>query len=316
MLVLPPDVRICAPVEAGAITLFPLQSDSGSSFAYRLADELMAEEQLLVGEVDESGSVPILVVENRSSDYVLFLEGEELIGAKQNRVLNATVLIGPNEKRMINVSCVEQGRWNRRSLHFRHSGHGSPISLRRRLKKSVTESMRRSGQAYSDQVGVWNQIAQMYASSRSRSRTSAMAELYDQHRERITAIVDKLDYVEGATGVAVAIGSDIQSCDLFDKAETCRKAWKRLVSPAVLERLLLEVEERRPSVEDLQSLLEDMRRASWEPFPTIGLGQEYRATTAEGHCGSALAFDDCILHCSIVFEPQPKRTRRQQSEQG
>ena len=44
---------------------------------------------MTVEEVSEGGSVPNLFVENKGDIRVLFLEGEQLIGAKQNRVLNS-----------------------------------------------------------------------------------------------------------------------------------------------------------------------------------------------------------------------------------
>ena len=59
----------------------------------------------------KGGSVPDLLVENRGDVRVLFLEGEELIGAKQNRILNTSVLVAAHTKVKIPVSCVERGRW-------------------------------------------------------------------------------------------------------------------------------------------------------------------------------------------------------------
>jgi hypothetical protein len=58
-----------------------------------------------------SGHVPHVRVENRAATAVLILFGEELRGAKQNRVANASFLLPPREERVIDVSCVEQGRW-------------------------------------------------------------------------------------------------------------------------------------------------------------------------------------------------------------
>jgi len=55
------------------------------------------------------GSVPDLLVDNRGDVRVLFLEGEELIGAKQNRILNTSVLVPAHSKIKIPVSCVEPG---------------------------------------------------------------------------------------------------------------------------------------------------------------------------------------------------------------
>jgi hypothetical protein len=49
-----------------------------------------------IGEVSDAGSVPTLVVKNNADRPVLLLDGEELLGAKQNRILNTTVLLSPS----------------------------------------------------------------------------------------------------------------------------------------------------------------------------------------------------------------------------
>jgi hypothetical protein len=54
--------------------------------------------------------VPDLAVESKGNVRLLFIEGEELVGAKQNRILNTSVLIAAHTKPKIPVSCVEQGR--------------------------------------------------------------------------------------------------------------------------------------------------------------------------------------------------------------
>ena len=41
------------------------------------------------------------------------------IRAKQNRILNLTILVGGGKKLLIPVSCVKQGRWSYRSRDFR-----------------------------------------------------------------------------------------------------------------------------------------------------------------------------------------------------
>jgi hypothetical protein len=46
------------------------------------------------------------------------LAGEELVGSKQNRIVNTTMLIQAKSTPVIPVSCVEQGRWNYRSPRF------------------------------------------------------------------------------------------------------------------------------------------------------------------------------------------------------
>ena len=106
-----PEIRIGDPVSHEAISLFPLEAEIKSSVHYVLSDEALAAGTVTVEEMGEGGSVPELIVNNDTDDLVLFLEGEELRGAKQNRVLNTSVLIAAKSKTRIPVSCVEQGRW-------------------------------------------------------------------------------------------------------------------------------------------------------------------------------------------------------------
>ena len=59
----------------------------------------------------EDGEVPNLSVTNSSDRPILIPEGEILVGAKQNRVVNVTVLVAARSTFKVPVSCVEQGRW-------------------------------------------------------------------------------------------------------------------------------------------------------------------------------------------------------------
>jgi hypothetical protein len=47
-----------------------------------------------ITEVDKEGNVPELKLVNLGTKKVLIIEGEELAGAKQNRTVNSTFLIG------------------------------------------------------------------------------------------------------------------------------------------------------------------------------------------------------------------------------
>src|SRR4051794_3822148 len=88
-----PEVRVGDPLRHEALAVYPLFTDSQAGGDYLLSDEALAGGSVTVEEVSEAGSVPDLLVDNRADSPVLFLEGEELRGAKQNRVLNASVLV-------------------------------------------------------------------------------------------------------------------------------------------------------------------------------------------------------------------------------
>ena len=74
--------------------------------------------------------MPELRVANPLSEHVLFYDGEELVGAKQNRILNVSVLVGARTELPIPVSCVEQGRWRHESMHFSAAPHAAHPELR------------------------------------------------------------------------------------------------------------------------------------------------------------------------------------------
>jgi hypothetical protein len=99
------------PIGHRNLTLVPIRGQS-KELDYVLGADAMADGTLTVKEVSDSGIVNTLIVQNKSDKRVLLLDGEELIGAKQNRILNTTILIEANTTQKIPVSCVEQGRWN------------------------------------------------------------------------------------------------------------------------------------------------------------------------------------------------------------
>lgn len=94
----------------GGLTVVPL---FGGAIAkeYVLAEQAFAVGSFTVTERGQ-GSVPELLAINEGGLPVLLVDGEQLEGAKQNRVLNASVLIPAHSKTTIPVACVEQGRWD------------------------------------------------------------------------------------------------------------------------------------------------------------------------------------------------------------
>jgi hypothetical protein len=108
-----------------------------------------------VTEVSEAGSVPFLTVANGADRPLLLLDGEELIGAKQNRILNTTVLVGAHTEVTIPVSCVEQGRWGYRGRQFRPGDASLYASLRARKAAHVSQSVRAGRGHRADQGEVW-----------------------------------------------------------------------------------------------------------------------------------------------------------------
>lgn len=296
-----PEIRVGDPLRHEALSVFPLFSDANGNgkVEYRLSDEALADESLTVEEVSQSGSVPDLLVENKGDARVLFIEGEELIGAKQNRILNTSILVAAHSKIKIPVSCVEEGRWRHTSRHFGSSGSHSPSKLRHALKASVSRSVMAKRGHRSDQGEVWQQVSAIHSIHDVTSETGAMSAAFETYQDQIADYQQHLKYVDGATGVAVAVGKQVVAVDVFDKPSTCRKVWDRLLSGVVFDALAAGDVEKLADVEDVERLLHSTGDAHWEQADAVGEGVEYRADFADDHA-SALTFDETLVHGSVV----------------
>ena len=295
-----PSVRVGEAVRHQSLSVFPLFDGQQTPVEYLLSDEGIGSGFVTVQEVSEAGSVPDLLVENKGDVRVLFIEGEELVEAKQNRILNTSVLIAAKSKTKIPVSCVEAGRWRFRSKHFGHSGSHSPSKLRFFLKMSVSKSVVEKRGHRSDQGKVWEEVARQQEALGAVSGTSAMADTFEKYKDRMNEFREKLQYVDGAAGMAVALGKKIVAVDLFDKPSTCRKVWDRLMSGYVLDAFEAKGEEGHAEVADVEQLLQLTNALEWQKADPVGEGEEYRAQQGEEIHASALTLHDSPVHLSVV----------------
>jgi hypothetical protein len=107
------------PVTHGALAVIPLLALNLDDPDWLTLDE--AGDSARVTEVSEAGGVPFLKVANGADRPLPLLDGEELIGATQNRIRNTTVLVAARTEVTIPVSCVEQERWGYRGRQFRQA---------------------------------------------------------------------------------------------------------------------------------------------------------------------------------------------------
>jgi hypothetical protein len=295
-----PEVRVGDPLRHEALTVFPLFDQANGNADYLLSDEALAAGVVTAEEVGPGGSVPTLVVNNQADSLVLFLEGEELRGAKQNRVLNTSVLAGAGTKTPIPVSCVEQGRWRFTSAAFGHGGSHSSSKLRRVLKASVSRSAKEGRGHGSDQGAVWKEVSRQMDALGAESPTAAMADTYQAHHDRLDEFTERLKYVEGASGLAVAVGGKVVSVDLFDKPATCRKVWGRLLTGVVMDALEAGLTQEPVGKEQVEEALASFRGAPWQQTQPVGVGEEYRSDTEDGRHTTALVLDETVIHGSLV----------------
>lgn len=105
-------LRLGDPDVQGPLTVFPVFGPEP-----RLAYVSFAQGRAAgasIKELQSGASVNDLIVLNPTDVAVLLYEGEEVLGAQQNRTFDVSVLVGPRTQLQVPVSCVEAGRWDGR----------------------------------------------------------------------------------------------------------------------------------------------------------------------------------------------------------
>jgi hypothetical protein len=292
-------IRVRSPNRAGPLTVYPLFHSSPAGIGYALPDEAMAGGWLTVSEVSSDGRISELTVENRGDRRVLFLEGEELRGGKQNRILNTTVMVPAGGTIRVPVSCVEQGRWSPGGRPHLDTGSISSSQIRHALRSSVTRSLHDGRGHSSDQGSVWEEVRTQHHSLGVDSRTGCMTDTVTSCADRVATVRQSLPHPEGSSGVLVAVGRRIVALELFDSPGTCGRVWNRLLTGLSLDGLMAGAEAGEPSLDQIVSLFAEARATTWASVEAVGDGAESRANF-EGMAGSALIVDGVLVHGSLV----------------
>jgi hypothetical protein len=129
------DVSLGSTRQHRSLTVFALLAPGARDLPYDLLVDALAGGALRMGEVD-GGTVPTLVAKNESDRVVLVLDGEQLIGARQNRMTNRSILLPPHSVTEIPVFCMEQGRWHFESDAMSPAPQHSPTKVRRRARET------------------------------------------------------------------------------------------------------------------------------------------------------------------------------------
>jgi len=283
----------------GDFRLFPLfgKGEAADVRPYLVLDEALADDLIHITEVSEGGSVPELRLTNKADKAVLLLDGEELMGAKQNRVLNFTVLAPPREEILIPVTCVERGRWGWKDRYFSKSSNVLYSKARHAKLRAVAQSMER-GRYEADQGQVWEDIADKSQRMGCRSGTEAMSDLYDSRRRDLEAYVAKLAWQEGQVGAVFAVGGRVAGMELFDHPDGFR-----LFAEKIVKSYALDAVEPMPGKSGIATevqaadFLHQLGQAHAVSGPGIGLGESVRIAGV-GFDGAALAYQDRVLHMS------------------
>jgi hypothetical protein len=295
-------LELGTPISSENLTMVPLLAKSPVAPDYLLLDDALDAGLAEVSEVSQGGSVPELAFRNRADRDILLVDGEELVGAKQNRVLNLSILVAAGQQVTIPVSCVEAGRWSWRSQRFASGRRKLHARARMEKMRGVSASIRESGQrARGDiQSAVWNSIDAKMQVFECRSDTSSLHDVYAATEERLRPIRSAFSAQPQQVGAVFFVDGAFAGLDLFDTPFTLAKLLPKLVDSYAfdaLERVDETVRPAAPSLAEVRALLARIAAAPHTAYPAVATGTDLRIE-GDGLHAAALCAKDRIVHLS------------------
>ncbi len=274
---------------------------------YITLEEAIGDGKLAVGEVGPVGSVSELKVVNDADENVLMLDGEELHGAKQNRVLNTTILVGAHTEVLIPVSCTEHGRWRFTSPRFSGSDVVMSPSLRASKARAVSASLRRGKTFRGNQAEVWDNVAQQALRAHAQSPTGAMRDTYESMRSDLEGYRKAFPAEERQQGLLVFVNGAPVAFDAVSRAEAYRQLHAKLVNSYAMDAWLA----RHQAGGDMpngsaRDFIEEAAQCNDEPHGSVGLGTDHRCE-GERMVGSALVHEGTVVHAAFFRSEHGER---------
>jgi hypothetical protein len=297
-------VKLGEPQTYVNLTLFPLIGDESEPPPYTLLDEALERGLVHVTEVSAGGSVPELAFENASDESVLLVDGDELVGAKQNRVLNLSILVSGGKKLVIPVSCVEQGRWAYRSPEFRASKRALFAKARARKAQGVSDALCSCGERGANQSQVWADVADKARAFRVQSHTLALTDIYLESAPRLDDYAGAFRALPGQRGAVIAVGERVVGLELFDSASAFSRYLEKLVRAYALDAMETSNSD-QPPPDNLQAkaFIDRVWATRTERFPALGEGEDIRLV-GQGITGGALAAGGRLVHLAAFAVAQ------------
>jgi hypothetical protein len=290
-------------VSVGSLDIFPLIAPVNGAPRYRLLHEGVAAKEIEVVEKSGGATVPEVETINRGTVPVLILEGDLLVGSKQNRMVVHTILVPAGATRTIRVGCVERGRWDFRQRPFEAGDFAADTSLRKETLKDVLFAMKSRGVPAADQAALWMQIADKLNCMNHYSPTSDYHSSIRAYAEAPEQKPLPTAPVPGQVGVVALRQGRLLGIELVGHPETWRSAAERRLRSYAFTADLAEMDPKtipEGPCREPEEWLRFVRHARVFGTPSPGMGEDL-SLEGEGILGAGLWCDRHPVHLA-VFE--------------
>jgi hypothetical protein len=305
-------LRLGDPDVHGPLAVFPIFGP-----APQLAYLSFAQGRTLgasIKELEHGASVNDLLVLNPTDHAILLYEGEEVLGAQQNRTFDVSVLVGARSQLQVPVSCVEAGRWDggRHDEAFTPAPQAAYPALRRAKNRAAHASVAAGSGPRALQHEVWEEVARKSERMSVASDTGAMHDIYDGRRERLDEFLGAIWLRDGQTGTLALIGGRPAVLDHVSRPDVFAALHAPLVQGYALDALEHVTDgggasPARPGTHTAQAFLRHVLRSRITEHDGIGLGRDVRFLQPRV-AGAGLVVGDELVQLTAFPQDAPGET--------
>ena len=296
--------NVSEPVEKKNITTFFLSSIEKNNNKYLSFSEAIAKNQVQISEVNKEGLLTKLSVSNKSSDNIIILNGELIIGTqiRQDRIVDSTVLIPGYATVLINTFCGEQYRWSPRlsnkistseSLYFSSGRANNAADINTKLSK---------------QCRIWSEISEKISDFNVKSFTNSVDQIYKKKKVNVEEIVNFFKIPSEAVGVALGINNQLVNIDIFSNNCMLQIYLPKIIRSIALDSFKKISKKSYLKKKDVHRFLRQIHQANKQKRKVVGgtLGEELQFNS-ESVAGSILYHKEQTVHFS-AFVKENKTT--------
>lgn len=296
--------NVSEPVEKNNITTFFLSSIEKNNNKYLSFSEAIAKNQVQISEVNKEGLLTKLSVSNKSSDNIIILNGELIIGTqiRQDRIVDSTVLIPGYATVLINTFCGEQYRWSPRlsnkistseSLYFSSGRANNAADINTKLSK---------------QCRIWSEISEKISDFNVKSFTNSVDQIYKKKKVNVEEIVNFFKIPSEAVGVALGINHQLVNIDIFSNNCMLQIYLPKIIRSIALDSFKKISKKSYLKKKDVHRFLRQIHQANKQKRKVVEgtLGEELQFNS-ESVAGSILYHKEQTVHFS-AFVKENKTT--------
>lgn len=280
------DIELLKPQVHENLAIIPLKTKK--SYIDLLTLKKGIELELVEVKECETSQVNTIIVKNKAVTPLILIDGEEIVGGDQNRIVNSTILVNAKSEMKIPVSCTEKGRWAYKS-EFKQSNYIANYNTRR-----AKEYASRTKQSY--QNIIWSSINALEVENNYASPTCAMEESYEHLKIDHSKIIKEFNIESEQNGVLIIVNGEIKGFEIFLNSEIYREFHEKILKSYLIDSKV-ENKTFAINVDVAKEVIQKAFDSAFEKRNNIGLEEAFEFENDNG-IGTLYAYKDNIIHLS------------------